>query len=471
MEAKGFAIAILAAGKGTRLKSKRAKVLHEIGGKPLLRHVLDAALQVVPAKDIFVVVGHQAEAVERAVQDAGVHFVRQERLLGTGHAVKTLREAVSGYANLLILSGDAPLIEPATIRRVAEFHEAQKAAMTITAARPENPLGYGRVLRVAPGSAEVEAIVEQKALTPEQQAVGEINAGLYAFQTQALNRHIDALGSDNAHREYYLTDMAAILRDAGERVVALEAADANEVLGANTIAEMMELDAHLRQKTARRLMAEGVTIFQPETCRIDATVTVGADTTIEPFVQLLGKTKIGENCRIRSYSVIQDSTLDEGVLVRNHCVLDQASVGAGATLGPFAHLRPESRVGSEAHVGNFVETKKTQLGDRSKANHLAYLGDATIGSGCNIGAGTITCNYDGVDKHPTRIGDNVFVGSNSTLVAPVSLEDGSYVAAGSCITEPVPSGALAFGRARQSVKTDWVKKRKAVKQAEKKESR
>lgn len=463
-----LAIAILAAGKGTRLKSKRVKVLHSIGGKPLVRHVLDAALQIARPQDVFVIVGHQAEEVERAVGNLGVQFVRQTRQLGTGHAIQCLRDQVSGYENLLVLSGDAPVIQPETIVRLAEFHRRERAAMTIATARPEIPFGYGRVLRAGPDRAEVVKIVEQKSLTAEQQSLGEINAGMYVFRTKPLYRNIDSLNSENAHRELYLTDMAAILHAAGEKVVALEIDEATEVLGANTIVEMMELDAVLRMRTARRLMAEGVTIFQPQSCQIDSTVSVGPDTVIEPFVQLLGNTRIGENCRIRSYSVIQNSTLGDNVLVRNSCVIDESTVEEGAQIGPFAHLRPESRIGREAHVGNFVETKKTRLGERSKANHLSYLGDATIGSGCNIGAGTITCNYDGKDKHPTKIRDGVFVGSNATLVAPVTLEKESYVAAGSCITENVPTGALALGRARQTVKPGWVKQRKTRKPGKKK---
>ncbi|MHB8304373.1 MAG: bifunctional UDP-N-acetylglucosamine diphosphorylase/glucosamine-1-phosphate N-acetyltransferase GlmU [Acidobacteriaceae bacterium] len=467
MNANLSAIAILAAGKGTRLKSKRAKVLHSIGGKPLLLHVIDAALKSTPPEHIFVVVGHQAEEVERAVGHTGVRFVRQTEQLGTGHAVQCLRQALQGHRDLLVLSGDAPLIRPETIERLREFHRDQQAAMTILTARPENPFGYGRVLRVSPQGPEVAAIVEQKALTAEQLRSGEINSGMYAFRADILYRHIDSLRANNAHGEYYLTDMAELLRQAGERVVAIETEDATEVLGANTIAEMMQLDAALRLATARRLMAEGVTIYRPDTCVIDADVTVGADTIIEPFVQLLGSTRVGQDCRIRSYSVLQNSTLGDGVLVRNSCVLEEATVEDGALIGPFAHLRPESHIGRGAHVGNFVETKQTRLGERSKANHLAYLGNANIGSGCNIGAGAITCNYDGTHKHPTQIGDDVFVGSNATLVAPVSLEDNSYVAAASCITKNVPSGALALGRAHQAIKSGWVEKRRAAREKNK----
>ena len=469
MEHNLFATAILAAGKGTRLKSKRAKVLHSIAGKPLLQHVLDAVLHVTRPDQVFVVVGHQAEEVERAVAATatGVHFVAQTQQLGTGHAVQCLKEFVRSASDLLVLSGDVPLIRPETIERLRAFHQAQQAAMTILTARPENPFGYGRVLRVSPTSPEVAAIVEQKALAADQQHIGEINSGIYVFRVDTLYRHIDLLQANNAHGEYYLTDMAAILRAAGEQVVALETAYAAEVLGANTIAEMMDLDAALRMQTARRLMAQGVTIQRPETCVIDADVTVGPDTILEPFVQLLGNTRIGGDCRIRSYSVIQNSTVGNKVLVRNSCILDDATVGDGASIGPFAHLRPGSEIGADAHIGNFVETKKARLGVGSKANHLSYLGDVEIGSGCNIGAGVITCNYDGVHKHPTRIGDRVFVGSNATLVAPVSLADDSYVAAASCITEPVPSGSLALGRARQTVKPGWVKQRRAQQEKKK----
>jgi bifunctional UDP-N-acetylglucosamine pyrophosphorylase/glucosamine-1-phosphate N-acetyltransferase len=317
------------------------------------------------------------------------------------------------------------------------------------------------VLRKSPGAPEVTAIVEQKALTPEQRGEREINSGIYAFRVEPLFAHISGLKTDNAHGEFYLTDMARLLVQAGERVVALEAPNAVEVLGGNTIAEMMELDRELRLDTARRLMAQGVTILRPETTVIDASVEVGPDTVIEPFVQLLGETRIGEDCRVRSYSVIENSTLADHVLIRQACIVSNARIGPGALIGPFTNLRPESEIGEGAHVGNFVEVKKTRLGKGAKANHLAYLGDAEIGSGTNVGAGTITCNYDGVNKHRTLIGEGVFVGSNSTLVAPVVVGNGAYIAAGSSITENVPENALALGRARQTIKPDWAKTRKA----------
>ena len=466
MNTNGFAIAIMAAGKGTRLKSKRPKVLHEIGGQALLLHVIVTAKTLVPADQIYCIIGHESDRVKVAVEHTGVRFVLQAEQRGTGHALQMLKAyfALSGEPipqNLLVLSGDVPLIRPETIASIAELHLAEKAAMTILTAVPADPTGYGRVLRRTPDSPEVTAIVEQKSLKPDQLDTPEINSGIYCFETAALFEKLDLLDTNNAHSEFYLTDVAAMLVADDRRVVAVKADSVDEVLGANTIAEMMHLDAAMRLATARRLMASGVTIFRPETCVIDAQVAVEPDTVIEPYVQLLGATRIGSECRIRSYSVIHNSTIGDNVTIRNGCILDSAAVANGAILGPYAHLRPESRIGENAHIGNFVETKKATIGKGSKANHLTYLGDTVIGSGTNIGAGVITCNYDGVHKHLTTIGDNVFVGSDSTLVAPVTLASNSYVAAGSCITEDVPEGALALGRTRQTTKPGWVAAKKA----------
>jgi bifunctional UDP-N-acetylglucosamine pyrophosphorylase/glucosamine-1-phosphate N-acetyltransferase len=458
-----LAIVIMAAGKGTRLKSRRPKVLHQIGGRALVEHVIAAAAQVVEPKDIYVVIGHEAEAVRAAVGHTGVRFVVQAEQHGTGHAILTARPEVEGYENLIVLSGDAPMITTETILRLRDFHLEQQAAMTVLTTRPADPTGYGRVIRKAEDKPEVTEIVEQKALKPEQLSAPEINAGIYAFGSEPLFRHIGQLSTDNAHGEYYLTDMAALLVKATERVLALETADGYEVLGANTIAEMMALDAEMRMRKAQALMAEGVTIFRPETSVIDSTVKVGSDTIVEPFVQLLGRTVIGSGCRIRSYSVIEDSTIGDDVLVRNGSVITSSLIAKDALIGPYSHLRPESEIGEGAHVGNFVETKKSRLGAGAKANHLSYLGDADIGAGTNIGAGAITCNYDGKSKHVTQIGANVFVGSDSTLVAPLAIADGSYIAAGSTITEDVPADALALGRARQTTKPDWAKKMRSRK--------
>jgi bifunctional UDP-N-acetylglucosamine pyrophosphorylase/glucosamine-1-phosphate N-acetyltransferase len=456
-----LAVVIMAAGKGTRLKSQRPKVLHEIGGQPLVAHVIAAARQIAEPDDIYVVIGHQAEKVRSAVASTGVRFVEQREQLGTGHAIQCARSAIEDYENVLVLSGDVPLIRPETLERLWNFHRTEEAAMTILTAAVEDPSGYGRIVRRGPDSPEVEAIVEQKALTAGQESLREINSGIYAFQTAPLLVHLDRLSADNANREVIL---AGLLRAAGERVVAIQAeaaGEAAEVLGANTIAELVALDRTLRMRTAERLMAQGVTIFRPETSVIDAGVEVAADAVIEPFVQLLGRTKIGSGSLIRSYTVIEDCTLGEGVLIRQSSVLSGSTVADGAKIGPFAHLRPGSEIGEDVHIGNFVETKKTKLCKGAKAGHLTYLGDAVVGEGTNIGAGTITCNYDGVNKHVTRIGKDAFVGSDSTLVAPVTVGDGAYLGAGSCITSDVPANALALGRARQIVKEGWAAEQRA----------
>jgi bifunctional UDP-N-acetylglucosamine pyrophosphorylase/glucosamine-1-phosphate N-acetyltransferase len=465
-----LAIAIMAAGKGTRLKSKYPKVLHEIGGKPILAHVIATAQKVVPAQDIFVIIGHEAERVREAVAGTGVNFVLQAAQRGTGHALMVAREALWGdgrnnkYDQVIVLSGDAPLITAETIRKLSGFHAAQKATMTVLTADLDDPYGYGRVIRKG-GRVDVQAIVEEKSASPQQKKIREINSGFYAFDAPALYEHIDRLSTENAHGEYYLTDMAGVFHRARKKVVAIKTSDAGEVLGSNTRAEMMVLDARLRLAKCRELLEEGVTIFYPHTCVIDSDVEVGADSVIEPFVQLLGSTKIGADCRIRSYSVIGNSVIGDRVTVKPGTIMEDSCVGAGAVLGPYSHLRPGSDVGEGAHVGNFVETKKIKLGKGSKANHLSYLGDAEIGEGVNIGAGTITCNYDGVNKHKTVIEDGVFIGSDSTLVAPVKIGRGAYVAAASCITEDVPADALALGRARQSVKEGWARaKREALKE-------
>lgn len=453
-----IAIAIMAAGKGTRLKSKYPKVLHEIGGKPILAHVIATAKKVVPAHDIFVIIGHEADRVREAVASSNVNFVLQAEQRGTGHALMVARKALSGYDQIIVLYGDAPLISADTIKKLRDFHSDQKATMTLLSADLDNPYGYGRVIRKSGSArAEVQAIVEEKSASQKQRKIREINSGSYAFDAAALYKYIDRLSTGNAHREYYLTDMAGVFHRARKKVVVIKTADASEVLGSNTRAEMMDLDARQRLAKCQELMAEGVTIFYPNTCVIDSDVEVGADTIIEPFVQLLGNTKIGADCRIRSYSIIGNSVVGDHVMVKPGTIMEESRVADGAVIGPYTHMRPGTEVGEGAHLGNFVETKKIKLGKGSKANHLSYLGDAEIGDGVNIGAGTITCNYDGVNKHRTIIEDGVFIGSDSTLVAPVKIGRGAYVAAASCITEDVPPDALALGRARQNIKEGWAR--------------
>jgi bifunctional UDP-N-acetylglucosamine pyrophosphorylase/glucosamine-1-phosphate N-acetyltransferase len=415
-----LAVVILAMDKGPGLKSRRPKALHEIGGKPLLAHVIAAASRVAAPADIFVIVGHEAERVETALASTGVKFVHHAEQLAAGHEIQSASEAIADYTDVLVLPGDVPMIQPETIARLLESHQSRKAAMTI--------------------------------LSAGQEEIREINSGLYAFRTDALLTHLN---------EFSLADIAQVFDSAGEPVAVVQAVNSTEVVGVNTIAELVALDASLRAKSAARLMAEGVTIYLPETCVIDADVEVGPDTVIEPYVQLLGKTRIGSDCLIRSSTVIENSTLADGVLVRQSCIITDSMIERGAKIGPFAHLRPGSEIGEEAHIGNFVETKKARLGKGAKASHLTYLGDAEIGAGTNIGAGVITCNYDGVNKHMTKIGAGAFVGSDSTLVAPITVGDGAYIGAGSCITKEVPANALAVGRARQVTKEGWATAKRA----------
>ena len=451
----------MAAGKGTRLKSQLPKVLHEVSGMPLLEHVIRTAVRLVPAKDVFAIIGHEADRVRAAIGHTGVNFVLQSEQKGTGHALMVARDTLARYEHVIVLSGDAPLISSETIGQLRDFHIREKAAMTLLSADLENPYGYGRVLRSSPRSAEVKQIVEEKAATAAQKKIHEINSGFYVFAVKDLYAHIAELSTTNAHGEYYLTDMAAVLCKARKRVVVWQTPTPNEVLGGNTRAELAEIDQQMRMAKCRQLMADGVTIFYPATCVIDNDVEIASDSVIEPYAQLLGKTKIGTGCRVRSYCVIRDSEIGDGVTVRPGCVMEGARIRAGAIIGPYSHLRPGTEIGEGAHVGNFVETKKIRLGKGSKANHLTYLGDAEIGAGVNIGAGTITCNYDGVNKHKTVIGDAVFVGSNSTLVAPIRVGNGAYVGAASCITEDVPDDSLALGRSRQVVKEGWAREKRS----------
>ena len=452
-------VVILAAGLGTRMKSKKAKVLHQAGGMPLIGHVVTAAANAVPRERIFVVVGHQAELVEAAVRDRGVRFVQQPEQLGTGHAAAVCRESVEPLGgDVVILYGDCPLLSCSTIERLIEVRRKANAAMAVITTVIEDPTGYGRILRGADGS--VDAIVEHKAATPAQLAIREINSGIYSFRSELLWKHLGEIGRDNPAHEYYLPDIVAIFRRQGYLVEPLLLEDPAEVLGINTRGELAQVDALFRMRKVRQAMAEGVTVERPETVTIDAEVEIGADTVIEPFARLLGHTVIGEDCHIGACSIVRDSTLAAQVEVLPFTSIESSHIAAHAHIGPYARLRMNARVKAGARVGNFVEMKNAVLGEGSKSQHLAYLGDATIGDGANIGAGTITCNYDGQRKHRTTIGDGVFIGSNSTLVAPIEIAEGSYVAAGSVVTEPVPADALALGRARQVNKEGWARKRR-----------
>lgn len=453
-------VAILAAGMGTRMKSRRAKVLHEAGGKPLIQHVVTTALALAPPERIFVIVGHQSEEVRAAVTTPGVRFVHQAEQKGTGHALMVAREAMQDLPGLLlILYGDCPLISAGTLANLAGLQDRSAAAGTLVSAVMADPAGYGRVLRDAGGM--VKGVVEQKAGTPEQLAVREANMGIYCYRAELFWKHLDEIRPNNPVREYYLTDMVEILLRAGHSIDAMVIDDAREALGINNRLELAEVDRHIRERKVRQLMLDGVTIRQPETVVIDPDVRIGLDTVVEPFAQVLGTTTVGENCRIGACSILRDSELADDVEVGPFTTISESRLERGAHAGPYARLRMGAQVGEAAHVGNFVELKKTRLGAGSKSQHLAYLGDSEIGSKVNVGAGTITCNYDGERKHGTVIEDGAFIGSNATLVAPLRVGARAYVAAGSTVTENVPADALALGRSRQVVKEGWVRKRRA----------
>jgi len=450
---------ILAAGLGTRMKSQRAKVLHEAGGKTLIEHTVDAALSIAVPERVFAVVGHQADQVQSVVASRGIRFIRQTDQKGTGHAVMIGRDSLAPMGGLLVIYyGDCPLIPPPVLQTLVGRQKQSSAAATLVSAEFEDPTGYGRVIRDQSG--HVAAVVEQKAGTPEQLAIREINVGIYCFRADLFWKHVDEIQPNNPAREYYLTDMIEILKSAGHTIDAYRAGNPAELLGINNRIELAAADRAFRERKVRDLMLAGVTIEKPETVTVDAAVSIGMDTVIEPFAQILGNTKVGECCRIGACSIVRNAELADGVQVAPFTMIDASRVAAGAHVGPYSRLRMDSEIGPGARVGNFVELKKTQLGEKSKAMHLAYLGDSVIGAGVNIGAGTITCNYDGRTKSQTTIGDDVFVGSNSTLVAPVEIGRGAYLAAGSVITEPVPTDALALGRARQTVKKEWARQRR-----------
>jgi len=448
-------VVILAAGKGTRMRSERSKVLHRLAGRPLIDYVLEAAGCVHPAS-VTVVVGHQAESVESALSGR-CSFVRQEPQIGTGHALLQAEAALKGASgDLLLLSGDVPLLKGETLEALVSRHRTAGAAATVLTAKIADPSGYGRVVREG-GS--IARIVEDRDADGKERAIDEINSGIYVFSLEPLFDSLRQIGSSNAQGEYYLPDLVALYRGRGLTVETMTLPNADEIRGVNSRAELAALSRDQRLRTCERLMSAGVTIEDPATTYIDSAVEIGMDTILHPNVTLEGTTRIGARCEIHSGSRLVNAVLAEDVLVKNHCVIVDSSVERKATIGPFAHLRPETSVGEEAHVGNFVELKKTTMAAGAKANHLAYLGDATIGAKANVGAGTITCNYDGEKKHQTVIEDGAFIGSDTQLVAPVRVGKGAYVAAGSSIVEDVPAGALAIARGRQVNKEGWAEKK------------
>jgi bifunctional UDP-N-acetylglucosamine pyrophosphorylase / glucosamine-1-phosphate N-acetyltransferase len=464
MANRDLAVVILAAGKGTRLKSTLAKVLHRAGGRSLVEHVVRACAPL-GARNTVVVVGHQAEQVTAVVEPLGAETALQQPQHGTGHALQVARRALGRAKLAVVLPGDAPLVRPETLKALVAAHRNGNAAATILTAVVADPSGYGRILRKSETS--VAAIVEESQLTEEQHELNEINSAIYCFTLDKLWPVLARLKPNNKHRELYLTDTIATLAAAGETVLAQVAADLREILGCNTRADLAEVDRVFRERKCAALMDAGVTIQLPETVLIDPEVSAGEDTVIEAGVQLLGKTKIGARCTIRVGSVLSDALLGDEVTIEPHCVVAQSRLDDGVIIGPFARLRPENHLKAGVRIGNFVELKKSTVGEGTKAMHLSYLGDAKIGAKANIGAGTITCNYDGFHKSPTTIGNKVFIGSDSALVAPVRIGDGAYVGAGSVITENVPADALALARGRQANKLGWAyKKRRELAAAE-----
>jgi bifunctional UDP-N-acetylglucosamine pyrophosphorylase / glucosamine-1-phosphate N-acetyltransferase len=443
-----LAVLIMAAGLGTRMKSRKAKVLHEVDGRPLIAHVCRTAKQLDP-KDIYVVVGHQAEEVKNAVTaalpEASVSFVTQTQQRGTGDAVNSARDLLAGSdSTLLILSGDVPLIKPETLTELLKRHYESGAAATILSMRLENPTGYGRIIRDDDG--HFSKIVEQKDASEEERAVKEINSGFYCFDTKKLFKALAQVQPQNAQGEYYLTDVPGIFHQNGENVEVYLHHDAREISGINTRAELAEFENLVRRRTIRSLMIEGgVTFIDPSHAYISSSAKIGRDCLIHPDVVIEGETTIGEGCVIRAGTRISNSNIGNDVTIKDHCVIVDSQIGSQTSIGPFAHLRMNAVVEDKAAVGNFVEMKKSTLGKGSKSMHLTYLGDAVIGQDTNIGAGTITCNYDGKNKHTTVIENNVKIGSDTMLVAPVRVGSRSVTGAGSVVTKDVPPDSLVAG--------------------------
>ncbi len=451
-------VLVLAAGKGTRMKSAIPKVLHSIGGVTLLDRVLAAASRLEPAS-VTIVVGHQAALIEAACAGrTGVTCVLQEPQLGTAHAVlQAAPRLADRTGTLVMLSGDVPLLSADTVMRLVSTHRTAGASATVLTASVPRPTGYGRIVR---DGGRIARIVEERDASPDERALQEINSGVYAFDLAPLFPALRSIASDNAQGEYYLPDLVGIYRRRDLVVETVSVADVREIQGVNSRAELAAVGEVVRQQKNDRLMAEGVTLVDPATTYVEDTVVIGPDTVLHPNVYLEGRTTLGAGCVVHAGSRIVDSTLGDRVVVKNYTIITSSILRSEVQIGPFAHVRPDSEVLEGAHIGNFVELKKTVMGQGAKAGHLAYLGDARIGSGVNIGAGTITCNYDGTRKHQTVIEDGAFIGSDSQLVAPVTVGKGAYVAAGSSIVEDVPAGALGIARGRQVNITGWADRKK-----------
>jgi bifunctional UDP-N-acetylglucosamine pyrophosphorylase/glucosamine-1-phosphate N-acetyltransferase len=449
-------VLIMAAGLGTRMKSERAKVLHELLGRPLISYTLRAAFELAP-EAVFVVVGYQASAVEQAVRDEAarlaerthlptpqLHFVLQKQQQGTGHAVMAAREQLASRRGpLVVVAADGPMLTGSTLKRLIETHISECNDATILTAQMDDPTGYGRIVRNRQG--HLLRIVEQKDASPEEAQIREVGVSIYCFEIPALLAALDCLTADNAQGEYYITDVPAIMATQGRRVGTLLTETAEEVAGINTRVELAEMERKLRERKLRELMLSGVTIIDPTTTYIHQDVEIGQDTIIHPQVIIEGTTSIGRNCSIWSWTRLKNVRIGHGVTIKDHCIIEDSEIHDNASIGPFARLRMQTQVREKAVIGNFVEVKKSKIGSGTKAQHLAYLGDATLGDNVNIGAGTITCNFDGMRKHETIIEDDAKIGSDTMLVAPVRVGRGSVTGAGAVVTEDIPPDSLAVG--------------------------
>ena len=458
-------VVIMAAGLGTRMKSSTVKILHRAAGRPIIDYVLDLATALTDEPPILVI-GHQRERVQEAVGDRA-RFAIQKEQLGTGHAV--LQAAAASKARrVMILSGDVPLTRRETLQRMLDEHERSRNALTILTMKLDDPAMYGRIVR--DGSGAVAKIVEAKDASAAEKAIGEVNAGIYVFEAEHLFDNLRKLSKSNAQGEYYLTDLIAVLRNGGERVGAVVVDDPTEAAGVNSRADLAFVENEIQQRVVANLMKEGVTFRNPSTVVIDSTVAIGNDTVVYPFVTLEGKTRIGSGCVVEPGVHLVDVVVGNNVHLKTGTVAERAEIADEAAVGPYAHLRPGSKLGKHVKVGNFVETKKAVFGEGAKASHLSYIGDADVGADVNIGAGTITCNYDGVNKNKTVLEDGVFIGSDTQLVAPVRVGKGAYVGAGSTITKDVPADSLALSRTPQKVVEGWAARKREQQKGSKKTS-
>lgn len=455
---RDIAIIIMAAGLGTRMKSNLVKILHPLAGMPMLAYTLDLAKSLRPEK-IVAVIGHQADKVKNTFSDYDVNWAIQKEQKGTGHAVMQAKNALNNFSGtMIVLSGDTPLLKKETLSELIKSHKSKGNRVTILTTELNNPYGYGRVIINANG--KVERIVEEKDTSDTIKKIRLINTGIYAFDKEFLFNALSEIKPNNAQGEYYLTDVIGIAAKRGLEINAVKAKDSDEVMGINTRLELARAEKVIRKRINARWMLGGVTIIDPDTTFIDDTAEIGRDTIIYPNNFISGKTKIGEGCTIYPNSRIIDTQMGNGVKIKDSCLIEESKIGDRASIGPFAHLRPHTELGRDVKIGNFVEIKKSVLKDGAKANHLTYLGDTTVGRNVNIGAGAITCNYDGFKKHRTEIGDNVFVGSDVQFIAPVKIGKGAIIAAGTTVTEDVPADSLVISRTKQISKKGWAKKRR-----------